>query len=376
MPSVTKPNTENRTPARGSKRLRFPPSSRAVATALGAWLLAATVPAAEEAGRRGSVQFSNGEVMEGTLALAPGASLKVNVNEELKTVDFATVREIRMAARKEEMERHWRFAEAGRTEKQFFGEPYPVRYLEATVFLSGGATLRGHLYTTPLYVEGKDNTEKVVLAAKQQGKEGDTFDRLVYPVRVTFGTEGEAMAGGIRLAVAGAEGPGEVAALTRGGLMRLEARPTGKDGEFLMPSTLGDEVFLGLKDAAGIAVGWPGGGEAAALVRMSGALQDVKDFFDGRKLLGVWRDAASRQFYTLLMLTRQGATSLEAASSRPWRLEVWRWKESEDQRLMLAGRAFLFRGILPPNAPPPPVRLSKELWETKLADGAVLSVAR
>jgi hypothetical protein len=96
----------------------------------------------------------------------------------------------------------------------------------------------------------------------------------------------------------------------------------------------------------------------------------VRDFFDGRKLLGVWRDEATGELYTLAMLTRQGQTSLDAERSQPWRLEVFRWKEGEDQRLLLAGRGFFFRGILAKGVPPPPVRLSKELWDAKLQAAA------
>src|SRR5580658_5843580 len=101
--------------------------------------------------REGRIEFSDGNAIAGKISLTPGGELKIQAGSQMRVLDLARVREIRLAPEKEEMDRNWRFKEAGQTAKEFFGEPYPVRYLQATVLLAGGESLTGHLYSTVLY---------------------------------------------------------------------------------------------------------------------------------------------------------------------------------------------------------------------------------
>jgi len=302
--------------------------------------------------RPGIVQFSNGETLEGQVSLTPGAELKMVDGTTLTSLAFDKVQEIRCAPEEETLEQKWRFPVAGQTRKEKWGQPYPIRHLRATVTLAGGKTVAGHLYTTVLYVEGGEKNEKVILAAKQRGQEGETLASLVYPASVRFTSAAVPLPKPVRLEVGL---PGEVVALTRGALVRLEGQgdPTGV------------ALFVAVRDAKGITVGWPVERDAL-LLAVQTALKDVRDFFDNLKLIGVWRDPASGDVFSLMMCERLGATTLDEAKSQPWRCEVWRWKfEEEEKRFLLAGRGYFFRGILARGERAPAITMSAKLWNLK-----------
>jgi hypothetical protein len=314
------------------------------------------------------VEFSDGTTLAGNISLTPGSELKLHAGNQLRSFALDQVQELRMAPEKEEMAQGYRFPEAGKAIKQPEGQPYPVRHLNTTLVLAGGATITGHLYTTVLYVESEGTARKLILLAKQRGKEGDTMRSLLYPTRVRFN---DAAAKGVtltrlRLATPGLGAVGELVALSRGPLDRMEASPAAVAGEYLVPPSFGGDAFLAVRSGQKIVVGWPEPSDAplAALVRTS--LTESEDFFDDRKVLGVWRDATNSAVYSLILAARKGATTLPGSRSQPWRLEVYRWKQDgAAQRLMLAGRGYFFRDIGGKNEAVPPVQLSAKLWRMR-----------
>ena len=311
--------------------------------------------------RAGKIEFSDSNILSGVISLTPGTELKLEAGSQIRTLALNRVRSIQFAPEKEEMERAWRFKEAGQTAKEFFGDPYPVRHLAATITLGNGETLTGHLYTTVLYVTDGDQVQKVILLAKQRGKEGDTYQSLVYPKLISFGDSAGAAAM-VKLKLSGLGANPEVVAITRGALTRLEAKPRGGAGEFEMPSPLGAAFFVAAKSGTTIRVGWPqpAGENIVALVR--GALTNSEDFFDDRRILGAFEDAPKAEIYSLVLAVRKGKTTLAETRSQPWRLELYRWKLDEDERVMLAGQDYFFRGIGAKDAAPPMVELSSKLW--------------
>ena len=346
-----------------------------------------------EGARRGSVQFSDGETITGGISLTPGMKLKIHDGTRLRVLSFDLVREIRFMPGKEKMEHKWRFTEPGRTQKEKIGEPYPVRYIRAVIDMAGNQTVRGHLYTTALYVEGEKETRKVILSVKQRGQEGETFADIVYPVRIAFEDETGVMPGriSVRIQFAGKEpdrrtedmardertmdgNETEVRALAYGALARLEAVRKEKSNEFMFPFSSGAKMFIAVKVGDTISVGWPESEDEKTISRVTAALKDARDFFDGRKLLGVYRDNSSGDIYSLLMLSRKGKTTLDGALTRPWRLGIWRWKEENSNRIMLAKRGYFFRGLISPRAKPPKVNLSSKMWDLELKNGTVLEV--
>ncbi|MEI8314863.1 MAG: hypothetical protein WCG79_05365 [Verrucomicrobiota bacterium] len=323
------------------------------------FILAASTALAQ---RPGVVQFSNGDTLAGQISLTPGAELKVIAGTTLRTLALDKVQEIRFAPEEETLEQKWRFPVAGQTRKEKWGLPYPVRHLRATLVLGDGQTVTGHLYTTALYIEGAEQNQKIILEAKQRGKEGETFQSLVYPASVKFTDATAVTAPVIRLKTGL---PGALVALTRGALVRLEA--TGDR----LPSPFGAELFVAVQSATGIMVGWPEEEDAQLTELVRAALPDVRDFFDVLGLHGVWRDPVTGDVYSLMLLERRGVTTLNAERSQPWRCEVWRWKfADEEKKLLVAGRNYFFRGIIARGEHAPAVTPSQKLWNLQPADVA------
>jgi hypothetical protein len=342
--------------------------------ALGISLALATALGAETAARPGEIQFSNGETQSGAISLTPGREFQIHTGKELRSLALDAVREIRIAPESEKMEQKWRFVEAGRVEKEKWGQPYPTRNLRAILVPVSGDSLAGHLYTTVLYVAGPATatndaeTTKVVLLAKQRGKEGETFADLVYPARIVFADPGQVsqdMTGRLTIRV---RNKAEVVALTRGALTRLPAAPAGRE-EQRLPSPFGAGLFLAERTDSAIRVGWPAAADAELRARIEKLFGEVRDFFDRFRLLGVQADG--EDVYALVMASRAGKTTLPAGLSQPWRLEIWRWKLDGDQA-MAAGRGYFFRGIVEQGSEPPPVALDPALWNIGIEDGMTL----
>ncbi len=323
-------------------------------------LLLGGIAAAMAQERAGKIEYSDSNVLSGVISLTPGAELKIQDGSSVRVLAFDRVQEIRFTPEKEEMERAWRFKEAGQTAKEFFGSPYPVRHLATTVTLGDGEKIKGHLYTTVLYVADGENVQKVILLAKQRGKEGDPMPSLVYPKRISFGDHATVATATVKLKLSGLGAKPEVVAITRGALVQLEAKPSGVPGEFSMPSPLGKEFFLAAKSGGRMQVGWPKARDEKVVTLVRNALTNSEDFFDDRQVLGAVEDTTNSEIYSLVFAIRKGKTY--GTSNQSWRLELYRWKLDDDRRVMLAGQDYFFRGTTAKNQPPPPVELSEKLW--------------
>jgi hypothetical protein len=326
---------------------------------------------AEDA-RDGRIESSDGTVIAGKLSLTPGSGLKLQSADGIHTLALDRVREIRLTPEKEDLERNWRFKEAGQTAKEFFGEPYPVRSLRATIELAGGETLTGHLYTTVLYVESGESARKVVLPSKQRGQEGQTLAALTYVSRVSFvgAAVADEVTSTLRIKWPLPQARDQVAILTRGSLARFEGSTSGVAGEFKVSSPLGEEFFVAINTGGKIVIGWPAARDDQALARARSALPQSEDFFDQRRVLGVLRDAEGENLYALVMALRKGGTTLNETRSQPWRVEIYRWKTEPDTGLlMLAGQGYLFRGAVAKGEAPPTVELSAKLWQVHKEGG-------
>ncbi len=316
-------------------------------------ILLSSLELRSETNRPGQVQFSNGDTAEGMFSLTPGCELKLHMGSVLKSLPISQVQEILLGPEKESMERKWRFEEAGRTEKKYWGEPYPVREIHATITMADGTSYRGHLYTTVLYLEEAEQTTKIVLRAKDKGTEGQTFNDLIYPVRITF--TDKTMTGPGKITIQPAlSNVTELVVLTPGALLRISAPPVPGTKEFQLAGLTMTNPFTAYKTDSAFYVEWSANTNIELSAKVRQALKDSRDFFDDKQLLGLQRQGDD--VYSLLMLSRQAHTTLDQEASQPWRLEIWRWKDNGD-RLMLAGRGCFFRGIIPKAAPPPAVVL-------------------
>jgi hypothetical protein len=320
--------------------------------------------------RPGQVQFSNGETVEGQISMTPGEDLRLHIGgSQIRVLDFERVRELRIAASEEKMVQKWRFVEAGQTKKQLWGQPYLTRTLQGTAVLADGEKITGHLYTTVFYVEPEEGkARKVILPAKQRGKEGEAADALAYPSRITFSDQAARAEETIRLRAVHPDltEQSQLAAVTWGALFTFEGRKGGGPGEYTLASPLGRDLILGFKTGDRIVVGWPRESDARFRTIIETNLVNSEDFYDDRKLLGVHYDEPNLDIYTLFMLHRKGQTTLDGPKTQPWRLVVQRWKyDPETTRVLLSGRGYLFRGILGKGEAPPAVTLADKLWKPR-----------
>ncbi len=303
-------------------------------------------------------------MLEGEITLTPGSALTLHDGKAPHTVPLEAVREFRFTPEKEAMERAWRFIEAGQAKKELWGEPYPVRHLAAALVLRDEPGWSGHLHTLPLYVTATGATTKVVILAKQRGKPGETLESLVYPLSVRFEDPAGASNRMARLTLKPEPVPADTAlcALTKGSLVRLPGKRKGGDGPFLIDAPLGAPLFVAVKNGDALRVGWTNAASPEVDAAIRQAVADARDFFDQRRVMGVWQAPGEDDVYALVDLVRAGHTTLEADQSQPWRLEVWRFKmEPESRKLMIAARNWFFRGITEKNSPRPPATVDNTL---------------
>jgi hypothetical protein len=348
-------------------------------------LILLTVVASSAEPRPGTVQLSNGEVISGAIALVSGGELKFHDGKTLFTLDFATLRELRLLPEKEELVRHFRMPEPGRAFREEIGKPYPLRTLKAQAVLGSGVELRGHLYVTALVVETAapasdpagdgGSRRKIILPAKQQGEEGTALVELVYPIRIAFAdvAAGSNPASG-RMTVRISGGADELGAAARDGLAALTTTKAA-DGSFQVDSPLGTALILAARRGANVVVSWPGPTQVAAgeddlTRRMATAVTEAKDYFDDRRLVGVWRPEGGDEVFTLVLLVRRAPGT--NGPRQPWHVDVWRWRLDPDgARMLLAGRVTLLRGLAGKVEEPPAVARSMALWATVAIDGVI-----
>ncbi|MCX7591822.1 MAG: hypothetical protein N2255_09365 [Kiritimatiellae bacterium] len=329
-------------------------------------------------GRHGEIQFSNGQITEGWISVPDDTKFKLHIGDSLRTFGLEDVIEIRFTVEKESMERAWRFVEAGRTEKEFTGPPYPVREIGAIVTLQSGEKMAGHLYTTSLFVESEGVTSKIILRSKLRGEPGQAFEDLKFPVRIALTGQqvGHQIPGEIVCHLRGVMGDDkpEIALLTKRDLVRLVGRASADGTAFSLHPASEEGVFLAVRRGSEIVVGWPSESDLALVTQFGNTLREAKDFFDKRELLGVLYDEEGANVYTLVLLQRSAPTTLSAHRSRPWRVGVWRWKKTESERFLLAAQGYFFRGINAPDEALPSVRCNPKLWNVPIRNGMIVDL--
>ena len=308
----------------------------------------------------GHVEWSDGVRQEGELQAGPNGVLRLHDGVRVREWRLEEVARVTLRLEKGRLERAWRFVEAGQTQKEEWGEPYPVAELMADVWLKSGTRVAGHLMSTTLYLDDGEGVERVVVKRKLRGAGGESVDDLRYPVELVFG--GEVVDGGGWRWVKSSDGVlGELAMVSRRTMNSAAVRRKEGGWEVMLE---GGDVVAALRDGKGIRVGWRGGCDEAELARLRQGLVDLNDFFDGRELVAAAVDEDDKTVvHTLLLLHRVGKTTLPARASQPWRLEVWRWRLGEGDDISAARRVVLFRGIKGVEEALPLVRVDERLVE-------------
>lgn len=374
-------------------------------------------------GRPAAVYFSDGKVLTGSISLTPGRSFKLNIPKagKLKTTDMITgedvqygkvrqftfrpVREIRFYSEREEMRRKWRFTEKTKyneetaeadyspAAKEYSGEPYPLRYLAATVMFNSGESLQGHLYTSTVYLETKERRHKILLPSKQRGAEGTALDDLVYVSRIKLLDEGESIAAKVAVQFTDMRlGPEDaVQAMTKESLTPIPTKRSGagdparrEPNTCIVESAFGEQFYLAARIDGKYIVGWPRERDEELFALAEDHLARHRDFYNSKQLLGVLAREDAGEVLTLVSLRRKVAPThfgkiggewdrQRQALVEPWRLSIWRWKHDRANReLTLTSRGTFFRTILLPEEATPQALLSEKLWTLRYEGDTVM----
>jgi len=392
----------------------------------------------EPAHRLAAVYFSDGKVLTGKISLTPGQSFKLNIPErgQLKTTDMVTgedvqygklrrfglepVREIRFYPEKEEMARKWKFIEETKYDektakadyspaaKAYSGQPYPLRYLAATIIFNSGESLEGHLYTTTVYLQTEEKTHRLILPSKQRGEQGSTLDELVYVNRIKMLDEGMNVAPKVTVKFTDmCFGPKDaVQAVTKESLTPVPTTVTDSNDTCIVESAFGEEFYLAVRKDGKYIVGWPkdlpavrdlpavqdsgqaGSGQAGQDKELFALAQEhlkrQRDFYNDKELLGVVKSKDGHEVLTLVSLRRKVAPThfgdiggewdkKLGTVVEPWRLSIWQWRYDEvNQELILSCRGTFFRVILLPTDPTPQVVISEKLWQLQQKNDIII----
>ena len=305
-------------------------------------------------GRPGAVQWSDGHNISGALSLTPGKQLLLFTATGPVTLSLDQVQSLRFIPEKEEMRQGFYFPNAGQATQAKTGDIYPVRYLQTEITLAGGKILKGHLFTTTLYLETDDSARKIVLLAKQTGIDNQKLADLVYPTLIQFQTAAAAVSS-IDLSGEHLSNPGQPIALSRPDLGLLPLLPAGTPLRWTVPLADPSKILLFISASDGLHVGWPDSQlDPAILPALQTGLHDLQDFYDTRNLLGAFTDGDD--IYSLVLMKRLGASYGYTSDVIPWSLVVLRWKYDPDaKKVTLLNRANFVTGRARGNSPIPTV---------------------
>jgi len=306
---------------------------------------------------------------------------------KVRRFGFDVIKEIRFLPEKESLERKWRFIEKTKynektgeadytpAKKEFLGQPYPVRHLQAQVHFNSAEVMQGHLYTVSVYLERNDRTSKYVLRSKQRGQAGQGLDDLLYINRIKLLDEGRQFPVQLTLRFVdkNAGDVQAVSAVTKGGLTPLPGQPGDQQRQWSLASTFGEAFWVAVQRKDLYQVGWPVTQDQALLALTDDHLQRQRDFYNDKALLGIYWDQDQQEVLALVNLRRRHADTHFGAIGgewdqeaggivEPWRLSVWRWTYNPSTKvMMLIGRGTFFRKILRPTDPTPRVELAPAL---------------
>ena len=341
------------------------------------WLAVAAGLAAEARaeGRAGTVKWSDGRSQTGAISLTPGSFIRLFDGQQQTSLRLEDVAELSVTIEKEELAEGFFFPEPGKAAKEKTGEVFPVRYFQARLTMGDGRLITGHVFTTVFYLETADNTEKVVLLAKQTGLNRQKLTDVVYPTSIRFDAPpAGAAAARIDLRLAGLPDIRRIVAVVKPALGFLRAEPVAESKTaWTVPSGDPAGVIFAVECADGLHVAWPAPKpeDAPAQQAVTATLKVMDDFYDTRTLLASTYDAETGDVYGIVYMRRAGKSHGMAADTQPWSVVVLHWQfEPEEKKATLLNRVTLSTGRKATTAEAPRV-----FAETGLLNAITLATA-
>ncbi|MHC4607296.1 MAG: hypothetical protein ACYTAF_10275 [Planctomycetota bacterium] len=284
---------------------------------------------------RAVVTLSDGTRFEGEFYLTEGVQLKLFETGQKKwyQIDPGEVARVSVTVEEERMQQGWMFKEESDNTKIKLPFHYPVRKLLASVTLTGGQVLRGHV-TSVFYLETADDEElRFFLQASQRGEKGQTLEDLVYTKEIILPNRkvGEGKTGTIQVSAPGAE-----AMIVSIDKHASFAAPFTN----LLPGKYDIYLHTPKKIYYGLSGTKPTDEERA---RAEKKIEPLAEFFDNKRIVAAAKTGANLR--ALVELTRTRESHDKDEQKRPYRYarwEVWVFEPTE-KSWDIKKRMFLFR---------------------------------
>ena len=137
--------------------------------------------------RAGVIEMNNGRVIVGPVFLRGNPLMKIFDRDRKKYFDLrlGEIEKIEVEVLREWIEQQWRWKEAGKDEKVYFGPAYPAREYLTTFVLTNGTRLKGD-YSGPIYVVEGGKAVRYILHKRDKGPEGLKMENLFYIKLISF----------------------------------------------------------------------------------------------------------------------------------------------------------------------------------------------
>jgi len=237
-----------------------------------------------------------------------------------------------------------------------------------------------------VYLQTEERTHQIVLRSKQRGKQGTKMEDLVYVNRIRLLDVGKASAAQVEVKFTELRFGKEdaVQAVTKRSLTPIPTKRTAKDDTVIVESAFGEEFYLAVQKDGVYYVGWPAEQDQKLFELAADHIKRQRDFYNERKLLGVYQVPGSNEVLTLVNLRRRHAPTHFGEIGgewdaklgcivEPWRLSIWRWKyDAKEKEMILTARGTFFRKIFLPEDPTPLAVTSEGLWNLRKENDNVI----
>jgi hypothetical protein len=149
-------------------------------------LVSTAAPATQT--RRGTITFSDGSTISGSISTTLDKPLRIWVEEKghYDDIPFQRITSAEAAIVWERDQQEYQFLTSGSDVKTFTGRTYPARETVYTLTLRDGRRVKGSI-VAPLDVRTDDGREKlVVLSKRDKGAVGQSLKDLVYVTKLTL----------------------------------------------------------------------------------------------------------------------------------------------------------------------------------------------
>ena len=289
--------------------------------------------------------------------------------------DLANFVETRLPS--ERMERKWKWKAPQVAIKVYEGEPFPVRNIQCRCILNSGEVIVGTLQTIPIYVQadGAFTAKKYFLKSKQTGTPGQTMEALVYVKSVMPLDKGKEFYASFEVTFRNVEltPETEVRAIGKESLQPVPVvRSKDKPNTVIISGTHGEDPLVAIRQNGVCTAAWPGRGPDELFAVAAKHVAGQRDFYNDKKLLGVYELPDSDDVLTLVRLRRHKPDNSKETVEF-MRFSVWRWRANKARdEMVLLSRGTFFRIPIEINGKTLETVGSEDFWHMEKTGDSIL----